>query len=94
MSQLLGTIENLRNDARLPVGWNRPHNPKVAGSNPAPATKQELDLTRNRAGRPVEGIAKQDAFGGCVDARLSTAAVTVAAQGRLILETRSDRSDS
>src|SRR5882724_2478665 len=23
-------------DARLPVGWNRPHNPKVAGSNPAP----------------------------------------------------------
>jgi len=25
-------------DARLPVGWNRTHNPKVAGSNPAPAT--------------------------------------------------------
>ena len=30
----------MRNDARLPVGWNRPHNPKVAGSNPAPATKK------------------------------------------------------
>src|SRR6266446_545337 len=28
----------MRGDARLPVGWNRAHNPKVAGSNPAPAT--------------------------------------------------------
>src|SRR5439155_22341048 len=37
--QLRGTTENLRGDARLPVGWNRPHNAKGAGSNPAPATK-------------------------------------------------------
>src|SRR5258705_700864 len=38
LSQLLGTTENMRNDTRLPVGQSRPHNPKVAGSNPAPAT--------------------------------------------------------
>src|SRR5215475_4732446 len=40
----------MRNDARLPVGWSRPHNPKVAGSNPAPATK----LPHNRASRQNE----------------------------------------
>ena len=36
--QLFETTENMRGDARLPVGWNRPHNPKVTGSNPVPAT--------------------------------------------------------
>src|SRR5204862_6478880 len=35
----LGTTGNMRGDARLPVGWNRPHNPKVPGSNPAPQLK-------------------------------------------------------
>ena len=41
----------MRGDARLPVGSSRPHNPKVAGSNPAPATKQELvSLAKTRSG--------------------------------------------
>src|SRR5205823_8400882 len=46
VAQLLGTTENMRYDARLPVGWNRPHNPKVAGSNPAPATMKKAGFRR------------------------------------------------
>ena len=38
VNKVLGIPEIMSSDARLPVGLCRSHNPKVAGSNPAPAT--------------------------------------------------------
>src|SRR5260370_27474279 len=51
--QLGKVSEESNKDARLPDARPRPHNPKVAGSNPAPATKK---LTRH-------GRLARDAFG-------------------------------
>jgi len=39
-TQILELPKQCNNDARLPDARPRPHNPKVAGSNPAPATKK------------------------------------------------------